>query len=101
MDGFSIVCDMVRPVCPAAGRPRLRQVVDVYLQAALEVARLVLVDHVPLRQLVQHRVNLREKRVCRTLVRSIAESFHRVARCFVVIAVAKTACFRLADPLFS
>ena len=49
-----------------------------HLQRTFQVAGFVLVHDIVLGQLVQHRSNLREKCLGRTLVRRVAECFHGV-----------------------
>ena len=50
-----------------------------HLQRTFQVAGFVLVHDIVLGQLVQHRSNLREKCLGRTLVRRVAECFHGVS----------------------
>ncbi len=68
------------------------------LEAAFEVACFVLVDDAGTGQFVEHCAHLGEERFGGGFVAGIAQGFYGVARCFVVVTVAQTACLRLADP---
>ena len=65
----------------------LRELVDVDLEAALEVGGLVLVDNADLREFVDHSVHLRSTLLGSFLVSGVAEVADRVPRSLCIIVV--------------
>mgnify|MGYP001598390495 CR=1 FL=1 len=80
-------------------RDRLFQRINVELQTALQVGRLVLVDDVALGQLIEHAAHLGQQFHRFLLVGARADVAYGVPRGLVLIAIALVAGLALADAL--
>ena len=79
--------------------PKLRQRVDVALEAAFQVSGFVAVDIAAFCQLVDHAHHFRKESEGFGLIFQFAQVFDGRTSCFFVVAVLQTALFRLADAL--
>ena len=75
------------------------QRVYMQLQGALQVARLILMNNVIARQLIQHSRNLRQQSLGRSLVGGIPQRLDGIPRRLMIVPVPQTPCSNLPDPL--
>lgn len=80
-------------------KARLLQLIHEQRQAALEVCRLVRVNHVVLGKPVQHGLDLRKENHRLCLIGERAQFAYSISGGFMVIAVAQTLCVVGADAL--
>ena len=73
------------------------QSVHVFLDAAFEVASFVGVNDVSFGEFVEHGSNLGKESFSGSFICRIAQCFHCVTSCFVIISVPKSAGFGLSD----